>query len=117
MLMDSSGKLLPAVGVTVSASQFAEHWQTQTDITGTFELRVSTQKQVSELTIGVNSLHYSSSKITIPLPASTSSITLDDIILHRQGTATLQLVEISVGGICVVQPPSRWRKLKRKLLR
>ncbi|WP_460969583.1 hypothetical protein [Spirosoma migulaei] len=113
MLMDTSGKLSPASGVTVSASQFVEYWQAQTDSTGTFELIVTSQKQLTELTVWTYTQGYLPGKATIPVSNSTSSITLNDIIVREP--RPIMRKNITGGGICLVKTPSRWQKLKRAL--
>jgi hypothetical protein len=111
MLKDTSGKLSPASGVTVSASQFVEHWQAQTDSTGSFELVVTSQKQLTELTVWTYTQGYLPGKATIPVSNSSSPIILNDIIVRQPKP----MKTITGGGICLVKTPSRWQKLKQKL--
>ncbi|QDK78181.1 hypothetical protein EXU85_06045 [Spirosoma sp. KCTC 42546] len=111
MLLDTSGRLSPASGVTLSASQFVEHWQTQTDSTGAFELVVTSQKQLTELTVWTYTQGYLPGRATIPITTSTSLITLNDIILREPRP----LKNITGGGLVTIKSPSRWQRLKRAL--
>lgn len=112
MGMDSTGSLSPVSEVSVSASQFTERWQTQTDSTGAFELVISTKRQPAELTIGAYSAYYIPGRSKAFTLSSASQITLDDIIMraptHRRQT-------ITGGGMCLIKTPSRWQRLKRAL--
>ena len=112
MLMDSSGRLSPVSAADVGISRWGERWQTQTDSTGAFSLTVLTRNQIAELTVGVSAPDHLYANTTVDA-SSTTSIVLDDIILHER----MRPKAITSGGMAFIQTPSRWQKLKRKLFR
>lgn len=109
IFMDSSGNLSPVPAADISVERYGE--KTQTDSTGTFSLTILTKSQVDKLTILVSAPDHLYRHTTFEVSSSTTSIVLDDIILHRMGHPKA----ITGGGMVLIQTPSRWQKLKQKL--
>ena len=120
MLEDSTGNVSPMAGWAVSVYHAGETWQTSTDSNGFYRLLVAVRVQEDPIQkpvkFSVIALYpgYRPAGSTISTDPTTTSVTVDDIVLRQllktPGT-------ITGGGICIVQPPSRWQKLKRKLFR
>lgn len=113
MLSDSIGHLSPVSNAHVSVSHMGNIWQTQTDSAGSYTLSIATQLNTPTLNVWVykhNGLH---AKATVASTWATASITLDDIIVIQPQRGLRQ--DITGGGIAIIQTPSRWQRLKRKL--
>jgi hypothetical protein len=111
MCMDSSGNLLPAAKAYVFVGRPGKNWQTQTDSTGAFTLSVSIPMQATEFTLSTLAPYHRPEKTTFQATPSTTSIVLNDIILHEPQ----QRLYITGGGMAIIKTPSRWQKFKRKL--
>ena len=112
MLVDASGNLTPAINAYVAITGASKGAYTQTDSLGRYSAIVSGQTQNMELSILANVPTLNRATATLEIVPSNRSVVVDDIVVSP---VKLTSISISGGGIAIVQPPSRWRKLKRKL--
>ena len=120
MLEDTSSHLSPMSGWNVSVFQSGEKWQTRTDSSGLYSLTVPVRVQDSaiqepvQFAVSASYPGYRHVGRTISVEPTATSVRVDDIVLRQLLTTPRT---ISGGGICTIQSPSRWQKLKRKLFR
>lgn len=85
----------------------------QTDDMGAFRLSVPTQTLTTRLTLMVITKDGRRGEAAFEVTPTTTSVLLNDIVLSHASARR----NITGGAICVVQPPSLWQKVKRKLFR
>ncbi|WP_157627174.1 hypothetical protein [Spirosoma luteum] len=86
---------------------------TQTDNMGTFSLSVPTQTLATRLTLLVITKDGRRGEAAFEVTPTTTSVSLSDIVLSHVSARR----DLTGGGICIVQPPSLWQKVKRTLFR
>ncbi|WP_020604997.1 hypothetical protein [Spirosoma spitsbergense] len=120
MLEDTNRHLSPMSGWNVSVFQSGETWQARTDSCGFYRLTVPVRVQQNPIqdpvkfSINASYPGYLRAGSTVSVKPTATSVSVDDIILRQLLTTPRT---ITGGGICIIQPPSRWQKLKRKLFR
>lgn len=111
MIMDSSGNPIPVSEAFVSIEQSGHRWQAFTDSTGAYKLLFPTRLLTSQLTVYARTSSRSQGNITFDASTPAASIAVNDLILEKPAPRK----DITGGGICLIQTPSRWQKIKRKL--
>lgn len=112
MMMDSSANPLPVPYTFVFIEQSGHRWQALTDSTGTYKLLFPTQLLTAQLTVYARTPNNYRGNITFDASTSATTITLNDLIILEK-PAPIRV--ITGGGICIIQTPSLWQKIKRKL--
>jgi len=111
---DSSGNLLAVPKAYLHISGAGSSWPAQADSSGAFTVLVPIQKQATEFTVKARTpSHQSSGQTTIEVSPLDRSIAVNNLTVY--GSARMRT--ITAGGIVLIQPPSRWQKLTRKLFR
>lgn len=114
MVMDSSGSPVPAPYAHVFIEQSGHKWQAFTDSSGAYKLLFPTQLLAGQLTVYARTPTNCRGNITFDASTSAATIALNDLIILEK-PAPVKV--ITGGGICLIQTPSRWQKIKRKLFR
>lgn len=113
MISDSTGKLSPVSTAHVSITQMGQFWKAQTDSTGTFRLSIPAKPYATELTVWVSVNDHLHEKVRIEATPSTALIVLHDVLLRQP--AYRSSMNITGGGIAIIEMPSRWQRFKRRL--
>ena len=112
MVVDSNGSPVPVSEAFVSIEQSGHRWQAFTDSTGIYKLLFPTRLLTSQLTVYARTSNHSQGNITFDASTPAATIALNDLIILEKPAPRK---DITGGGICLIQTPSRWQKIKRKL--
>ncbi len=112
LFMDSSGRQSPVPQAYVSVTESGKVWQIQTDSLGNYTLTIPAALQPARLTVRAYAPVRLLGTTTFNVSPSTCSVALQDIILQEPEPPRT----ISGGGLVITKAPSRWQKLKRKLV-
>lgn len=115
MLTDSAGNSLPVVSADVSIRGTGHSWQACTGSAGVFAVTIPRQTQGTELSIWITTADGLSGQATFAVTPSDRAIILDEVTVR--GVKILPRADITGGGICVIQPPTRWQRFWRKIFR
>lgn len=114
MFKDTNGNITPLSGADVTVGQQLRGVITRTDQDGAFQVKIPTKNQDGQLHIRVFTKDKNSSPfgMTFDAQTATTSIKLDDIILHP-----IAPLPVITGGGLVIVKTSRWQILKQRLFR
>lgn len=110
MLEDSSGMLSPMSQADVFIRAGAG-WITKTDSTGTFSLLIPTHLQITQIQIIISAPDRLRGGTTVTVSSANPIVNVGDVVVYQ----TKHIKDVIGGGLAVIQTPSRWQRIKRKL--
>lgn len=110
---DTTGTVLPMANAHVLVTGAGTIRETRTDSTGSYTVSIMMPIQPGRLRILASTEARDYGQMTVEASPQKASLDAPPLIIDRIKESR----NITGGGLCIVQPPTRWQRLKRKLIR